>query len=220
MHKRFYLRWLIILGILLPALTGCGGSDGPVFVEPGLIGIDDRPAVAITAPELTVEYALPGFPGTTVVSILSDQPTDGHIAFDPFLNSFTITNGPDTLLFGVDSADPNEPEFRAFLDFPLNGSTGGPTIPLNAIIVAADLTVFVNSVEFASRIPVLVDLVEYSVLTGPTESDYFPPPLAVQTVNFFSSDEGFDVVIDVTSLMSAAQNFGLLDFQVRLLVEP
>ena len=60
-----------------------------------------------------------------VAGIFSDQPTNGDIAFDPILKSFTITNGTGTLFFGIDDLDPNLPEYRAFLDFPLDGSTGG-----------------------------------------------------------------------------------------------
>ena len=64
-----------------------------------------------------------------VADIFSDQATDGDIAFDPVLQSFTITNGPETLFFGIDDSDQNFPEYRAFLDFPLDGSTGGE-VPL------------------------------------------------------------------------------------------
>ena len=53
-----------------------------------------------------------------VAEIISDQPTDGDIAFDPVLQSYTITQGPDTVFFGIDDSDPNLPEYRAFLDFP------------------------------------------------------------------------------------------------------
>jgi hypothetical protein len=223
MNRWCNLSFFVVLGVLLTVLAGCGGSDGrepPVIVGPGLVGIDDRPTVAITAPELTIEYRLPGVPGTFVVSLLSDQPTDGDIAFNPVQSSFTITQGPDTLLFGIDSASPNRPEYRAFLDFPLDGSTGGPAIPLNATILSADLIIFVNSVAFASTVPVLLDLVEYSVLSGLAPGDYSSAPLAVRTFNIFTSDAGRDVLIDVTSLMATAQFLGLADFQVRFLLGP
>jgi hypothetical protein len=219
---RLNLRLLVILGVLLPVLAGCGSDDGDdlAFVGPGLVGITDRPTVAITAPELTIEYVLPGVPGTFVVSILSDQPTDGDIAFDPVLGSFTTSQGPDTLLFGIDSADPNQPEYRAFLDFPLDGSTGEPVIPLNATIRSATLSIFVNLVDFAVTVPVLLDLVQYSVISGLTPGDYSSIPLAVQAFDVFNSDSGRDVLIDVSSLMAAAQFRGLADFQVRFLLEP
>ena len=223
MHSWLKLRWLVVLGVLLPVLAGCGGSDGsdsPAFVGPGLVGIDDRPTVAITAPELTVEYVLPGVPGSFEASIHSDQPTDGDIAFDPVLGSFTITQGPDTLLFGIDSASPNQPEYRAFLDFPLDGSTGEPVIPLNAAILSATLTIFVNFVDFAATVPVLLDLVQYSVIAGLTPGDYSSVPLAVRAFDIFNSDAGRDVSIDVTPLMTAAQFRGLADFQVRILLGP
>jgi hypothetical protein len=220
MHRWLNLSWLVVLGVLLPVLAGCGGNDGPVFVGPGLVGIDDRPTVAETAPELTVEYFLPEEPETFVASILSDQPTDGDIAFDPVLGSFTITQGPDTLLFGIDSASPNQPEYRAFLDFPLDGSTGEPVIPLEATILSATLTIFVNFVDFAATVPVLLDLVEYSVTEGLGPGDYSSVPLAVRAFNIFNTDAGRDVLIDVTPLMTVAQFRGLPDFQVRFLLGP
>jgi hypothetical protein len=221
MRRWLILRWLPVLGVLLAVLAGCGGSgdrDRPIFVGPGLVGIDDRPTVAITAPELTVEYIFGGVQETA--RILSDQPTDGDIAFDPVLGSFTITQGPDTLLFGIDTADPNQPEYRAFLDFPLDGSTGEPVIPLDATILSATLTIFVNFVDFATTVPVLLDLVQYSVIAGLAPGDFDSLPLAVRTFDIFNSDAGRDVAIDVTSLMTVAQFRGLTDFQVRFLLDP
>jgi hypothetical protein len=222
MRRWLGLRCMVVLGLLLPLLTACGGDghDVPVLVGPGLVEIADRPTVAITAPELRVEYALPGVPGTIVATLLSDQPTDGDIAFDPVLGSFTITQGPEALLFGIDSASANQLEYRAFLDFPLDGSTGEPVIPLEASILSADLTVFVNSVEFAATVPVLLDLVQYSVAAGLTPDDYSSAPLAVRAFDIFSSDAGLDLSIDVTLLLVEAQFRGLPDFQLRMLLGP
>lgn len=222
MHGWLRMRGLAVLGmLLLTILAGCGGGDGsasPAIVGPGLVEIDDRPNLAITAPELTVEYILPGVVGTTVASILSDQPADGDIAFDSLLGAVTITQGPDTLFFGIDSANPNRPEFRAFLDFPLDGSTGDPAIPLEAVVVSATLTVFVNFVDFAATVPVLLDLVQYSVLAGLTEVDYSSVSLATRAFDIFNTDAGLDVSIDLTSLMAVAQARALTDFQVRFLL--
>ena len=215
------LRGLMILGLLLPLLGGCGGGDShpPLVVEPGLVGLDDRPSVSVTAPELTVEYTRPDLAGTFVATLLSDQPTDGDIAFDPVRGSYTITQGPDTLLFGIDFADPNEPEYRAFLDFPLDGSTGQAVIPLNATIRSATLTVFVNFVDFAAAVPVLLDLVEYSV-AGLTPRDFAAAPLAVRAFDMFHTDAGRDMVINITPLMVEAQRLGLADVQLRFLLGP
>jgi len=217
MYKRFRICWLILLISISFVLTGCGGSDTIVIAEPGLVGIDDLPTTT-TPPELTITYTLSGVPGLTTATIYSDQLSDGDIAFDPYLNTYTITPSPDTLLFGVDSADPNSPEYRTFLSFPLDGLTGGPVIPLDANVVAADLTIFINFIHFADRVPVLLDLVDYSVTSGLAVGNYASPPLAVQAFNIFGTDAGFDVVIDVTSLVSTAQSLGLLDFQTRLQV--
>jgi hypothetical protein len=222
MKRRLNLWWLLVLGVLLAILPGCGGGgDHVIIAEPGLVEIDDRPTIGLAEPILTIEYTLPGAPGTIIrpPPLLTDQPNDGDIAFAPGLNSFTITQGPDTLFFGIDSADPNRPEYRAFLDFPLDGSTNGPVIPLDATIVSATLTVFVNFVDFAATVPVLLDLVQYP-LTGLIPADFSSTPLAVRAFNIFDTDTGLDVVINVTPLMEAAQFRALTDFQVRFLLGP
>jgi hypothetical protein len=157
-------------------------------------------------------------PPVIVVDIFSDQPTDGDIAFDPVLESFTITNGPETIFFGIDDSDQNLSEYRAFLDFPLDGSTGGAVIPLNARIVSATLEVFVNEVSFAPIIPTLLDLVSYPI-TGLRVEDFDSFPLLSQSLNFFASDLGTFVSIDVTSLMQEAQRLGVMDFQVRFVLD-
>ncbi len=221
MRRWLKLNRLMLLGVLLVALSGCGGSDGsgrPPLVGPGLVGIDDRPTVAITAPQLTVEYIQPGG-AIFSASILSDQPTDGDIAFAVLSGSFTITQGPDTLLFGIDSASPNQPEYRAFLDFPLDGSTGEPAIPLNAIILSATLTIFVDFVDYTATVPVLLDLVEYSVFAGLVPDDFSSAPLEFLAFDIYNSDAGRDVPIDVTLLMREAQDLALADFQVRFLLD-
>ena len=147
-----------------------------------------------------------------VAQIVSDQQADGDIAFDGV--NFTFANGPDTLFFGIDDNDPNLPEYRAFLDFPLNGSAGGDIVPLNAVIVSATLEVFVTEVSFATPIPTLLDLVEYPV-TGLRAQDFSSPPLTFRTLDFFLEDQGNYVAIDVTPLMREAQRLRLPDFQVR-----
>jgi len=217
MHVKFRAGWLILLISISFALSGCGGDGTHVIAEPGFVGIDDLPATP-TPPELTITYTLTGVPGSVTATIFSDRLSDGDIAFDPFLLTYTITTAPDTLLFGVDSADRNRPEYRAFLSFPLDGSTGGPVIPLDANIVAADMTIFINFVDFSSRVPVLLDLVDYSVVSGLAVGDYDSIPLDTQVFDIFGTDAGLDVVIDVTSLMSTAQFLGLLDFQTRFQV--
>ena len=134
------IRILGLVTVLALVLAGCGGGSSPpppIVTGPGLVGLDDTSAD--TAPLLTVEYVVPGTPGTTIVQILSDLASDGDIAFDPVLNSFTVTSGPPTVLFGIDSFNMNLPEFRAFLTFPLDGATGQPIVPSDAFIVSADV---------------------------------------------------------------------------------
>lgn len=216
------LGLLGIVGLFLLLFAGCGGGgDSPVIITgPGLVGIDDRPTVALTAPELNVVYTLPGLPGTFEASILSDQPVDGDIEFDPLSGTFFINQGPATLLFGIDSASAGNSEFRAFVDFPLEGATGGAVIPLDASIVSATVFVFVNFVDFAATVPVRLELVEYSVLTGLTAADFDSLPLSVRLFNIFDFDAGNDVPIDVTALMQVAQLLALNDFQLRFSLGP
>lgn len=155
-----------------------------------------------------------------VADIFSDQATDGDIAFDPVLQSFTITNGPETLFFGIDDSDQNLPEYRAFLDFPLDGSTGGEVIPINARIVSATLEVFINEVSFAPIVPTLLDLVSYPINGLRVEDfDSFPLEEMSQSLDFFAADLGTIVSIDVTPLMREAQRLGVPDFQVRFVLD-
>ena len=154
-----------------------------------------------------------------VAQIFSDQPTDGDIAFDPVLQTFTITQGPDTLFFGIDELDPNLSEFRAFLDFPLDGSTGQDVVPADAVIVSATLEVTVFEVSFATVVPTLIELIQYPI-SALTQGDFNSDPLASRTLDFLSSDVNRPAVaIDVTPLMREAQRLGLLDFQVRFLLD-
>jgi hypothetical protein len=153
-----------------------------------------------------------------VAQMLSDQATDGDIAFDPVLQTYTVTNGPDTLFFGIDDLNPNLPEYRAFLDFPLDGSTGGDIVPSNAVIVSATLELFINEVSFATVVPALLDLVPYPI-SGLGPQDFNSPPLVFRPLDFFRSDQGNFVSIDVTQFMREAQRLGLADFQVRFLLD-
>ena len=157
-----------------------------------------------------------------VAEILSDQATDGDIAFDGV--DFVITNGPTMLLFGIDEIDPTFPEYRAFLDFPLDGSTGQAAVPVDAEIVSATLEVFIDLADFAfpfpaSPIPTRLDLVQYP-LSGLTPGDYDSAPFAFRTLDFSSADVGNYVAIDVTPLMREAQRRALADFQARFRLDP
>jgi hypothetical protein len=168
---------------------------------------------------LTLSCGGGGDPQPVIVAdIFSDQSTDGDIAFDPVLQSFTITNGPETLFFGIDDLGPNLPEYRAFLDFPLDGSTGGEVIPANALIVSATMEVFINEVSFAPIVPTLLDLVSYPI-TGLRVEDFDSIPLLTQSLDFFASDLGTIVSINITPLMREAQRIGFTDLQVRFVLD-
>jgi hypothetical protein len=208
------------VGFLAVILAGCGGDgdDRRFATGPGLVGLDD--SSDSTAPLLTVTYTVPPDPTQFTVKILSDPASDGDIAFDPVLSSYFVTKGPSTVLFGIDSLDVNLPEYRAFLTFPLDGFGGRPVVPSNALIFSADVMVFVNFLDFASAVPTFLDLVEYPFqnLGGINPAvDFEQPPLAiVPGFDFFFSDVGNFVQIEVTSLMQAAQvPPALVDLQVR-----
>jgi hypothetical protein len=153
---------------------------------------------------------------TVVIQSLSDQPVDGDIGFTaPATFSISQANVTRNVLYGIDSGGT---EFRAFLDFPLDGSTGGGVVPLSAAIVSADIEVFVKNVSFSSSVPTLLDLVPFPI-TGLTSADFNSAPLLTHSLfNIFPSDIGQFVRIDVTSLMIEAQRLGLRDLQLRFLL--
>jgi len=154
---------------------------------------------------------------TVVIQSLSDQPVDGDIGFTaPATFSISQADVSRNVLYGIDSGGT---EFRAFLDFPLDGSNGGGVVPLSAVIVAADIEIFVNSVTLSSSVPTLLDLVSFPV-TGLTSVDYDSTPLLTRApFDILSSDINNFVRIDVTSLMVEAQRLGLRDLQLRFLLD-
>ncbi len=223
MKQRYKLLLLSFLFIGVTLLSGCGGDgyhERGAITGPGLVGIDD--STDATAPLLIVTYTVPPSSVLVDVNILSDPASDGDIAFDPVLNTFTVTTGPPEVFFGEDSLNVNLPEYRAFLTFPLDGITGQPVVPSNAVIVSAILEVLVNQVHFASHIPTFLDLVQYP-FRALSAADFNTPiltPTSFRTLNFFDTDRGNFVSIDVTPLMQEAQVPPvLLDFQVRFSVE-
>jgi hypothetical protein len=154
---------------------------------------------------------------TVVIQSLSDQPVDGDIGFTaPGTFSISQANVTKNVLYGIDSGGT---EFRAFLDFPLDGSNGGGVVPLSAVIVSASIEVFVNNVSFSSSAPTLLDLVPFPV-TGLTSVDFDSSPfLTRSSFDLLRSDINNFVRIDVTSLMVDAQLRGLRDLQLRFLLD-
>lgn len=151
-----------------------------------------------------------------VTTILSDAAFDGDIRQDNF-GTFTVTQGnTPSLLAGLDPVLPDE--YRAFLDFHLDGANG---VPGDAIIESAFLDIFINNVDIlspAGTIPLRIDLVSFQppLLFG---ADFDRPGLASVLVSppISRADSGRHVTIDVTSLMNEAQRLSLLDFQVRIM---
>ncbi|HEX9191140.1 MAG TPA: hypothetical protein VF847_03515, partial [Candidatus Deferrimicrobiaceae bacterium] len=156
-------------------------------------------------------------PTTVVIQTLSAQGVDGDIGLTPG-GTFLISqaNNTQNVLFGLDS---DGTEFRAFLDFPLDGSNGGGVVPLGATIISADIEIFVNNLSFASTVPTLLDLVPFPV-TGLTSTDYNSAPLLTRSpFDLFRSDVNNFVRIDVTSLMVEAQRLGFRNLQLRFLLD-
>ncbi|MCJ8501083.1 hypothetical protein [Desulfatitalea alkaliphila] len=185
---------ILMLTIMIPALYACGGGGHHH---------DDGP------------------PPSYAADILSDQFSDGDIAYYPADNYYDITQGPDVLFFGIDDdVWDNPPEYRAFLDFPLDGATGYDAVPSGARILSATLEIFIDTVEFDATVPTLIELVSYT--SGSLQAyDFSSEPLAEisLSLDFFRSDVDNYVSIDVTPLMREAQRLGLLDLQLRFVLD-
>lgn len=163
-------------------------------------------------------------PPTVVVGIFSSPSVDGDISFDGvnFTPATASGAGAGTVLAGIGAI--GSPEFRGFLTFPLDGSDGQSRIPTTATIVSATLEITINEVILpplpATSVPMFLDLVSFSVPPGLTGSfEYNQSPITFRTIDFFSTDVGKTLIIDVTTLMQAAQVRSLFDFQVRFVLE-
>lgn len=207
-------KWLVlgVAAILMISFSACGDNDA--ITGPGFVGIDD--STADTAPLLTVDY-VDAF-GQGRARILSDPLSDGDIAFDPVRSVFTIETGVSPLFFGIYSPDRNLPELRTFLTFPLDGFGGRQVVPSGATITSATVELFITDVRYAGTVPTFLDLVPYG-FRDLVAQDFDAPFIDFRSLDFFSSDRGNFVLIDVTPLMQTAQDRNLLDFQVRFSVD-
>jgi hypothetical protein len=161
-----------------------------------------------------------GPPSSFTTHILSDSAYDGDIE-QVSADSYTVTQGMSasvqTVLAGIDPVGGTE--FRAFLDFPLEGQGG---VPGNAAIDSAFLEVFVDDLQpGTSNLPLLIELVSFQPPSLiPSDFDRAAQPALVSVhvsppINH--ADVGTYVSIDVTPLMIEAQRRGLPDFQVRIM---
>jgi hypothetical protein len=157
---------------------------------------------------------------TFEAQIISDDTADGDIGLTPPA-AYTISSALDTgnVLAGVDPASGDE--FRGFLDFPLRGSHG---VPWDATIESATLEIFISGVSVSSSdrvLPFIIDLVAFQppVLAADDFDRTVRPPLLTMPFDFYPSDAGAIVVMDVTALMEEAQFQGLPDFQLRFLLD-
>lgn len=151
-----------------------------------------------------------GAPATA--GILSDVRFDGDVAEDS--SGFrTVTRAEDSgeLLFGLSG----NTEFRALVDFPLDGATGGAIVPAGATIESAIIEIFITTID-VDEMPVLLDLVSYNTLTG---REFDSPQFASRTFLLFASDFGNIVEVDVTGLMQRCVDLGLRRFQLRFILD-
>jgi len=158
-------------------------------------------------------------PPSIVTDILSDPVFDGDIARDPVSGLFTIAQGNTQSVFaGVDPL--TGVEFRAFLDFPLRVSGG---VPPNVTISSAVLDIFIDSTlpqPLIGTIPIRIDLVSFQPPTLiETDFDLATQPARASITISPTISSGNHVFVDVTSLMTLAQQQGLDDFQLRILLD-
>jgi len=193
--RRFRESWVVLfLSLTLSALTlnGCDTCD------------DERDdAWPIYTTEITSDIEADGDIGLTQDGIL------------------TISSAMDTgnILAGIDPLTGEE--FRGFLDFPLRGSDG---IPLNADIESATLEVFVSWMSDSPPgqiFPFIIDLIAFQppILIADDFNRAIQSPLLTIPIDFYPSDVGYFVAIDVTTLMNEAQIEKLPDLQIRLLLD-
>ena len=155
-----------------------------------------------------------------VADITSDIDADGDIGWtldDTYIISSVLDTG--NVIAGIDPLTGEE--FRGFLDFPLRGADG---IPINAAIESASLEIYISGMTDSPSgqdLPFLIDLVAFQppVLIADDFSRVFQPALLTMPVDFYPSDVGSFVVIDVTALMDKAQMEGLPDLQLRFLLD-
>lgn len=173
-------------------LAGCGGGDGGTPAAPPLV----------------------------TTQIQSDPAFDGDIE-QTSATSYVVTQGMtstvQSVFAGIDPVAGTE--FRAFLDFPLSGTAG---IPANAIIHSAFLDIQINSLQPATgTLPLLIELVSFQppTLIGTDFDQAVQPALASLVVSppIGPADNGTNVSIDITPLMTEAQRLGFVDFQLRVM---
>jgi hypothetical protein len=150
--------------------------------------------------------------------ILSSATNDGDINLSAVPQ--VAQGGLASVFAGIDvtgAVFPAGSEVRAFLDFPLNGADG---VPGNAIIEAATLDLFIDSLDLpvgVTTLPILIELVDLPTLT--LFPSYFNAPASLATKASFVAlaDQGHHVRFDVFPLMAEAQRLGLSHFRVRIL---
>lgn len=154
---------------------------------------------------------------TFTTQILSNPLVDGDIEqISPIDFRITPSNS-QSVQVGIDPVTGTET--KAFLHFPLRSV--GNDVPLNAFIKSAFLDIVITIIDplpLNGTIPIRIDLIS------------FPPPLAAEDFDkvvlasttisppISQIDSGTSVPVDVTTLMIAAQDLGLTNFQIRIQV--
>lgn len=176
------------------------------------------PIVVMLVASLTLVSCSGGNSTPTIVTqILSDPMYDGDIAL-ALVSGATYTVTQTNTQFVLAGIDPlTLDEYRAFLNFPLEGPGG---VPLNAGIASATLDIFINDIQpTTGTVPIRIDLVYFQPpwLAGSDFNVAIQPALATIYIPIYQSDYLQHVLINVTSLMREAQRLGLPDFQVRIM---
>jgi hypothetical protein len=180
-------RWIPgIAGLLVLALAGCGGGGGR--------------DVATT-------------------TIFSNPAVDADITRDLVSSTLSppaVASVTGNILSGVTFTPPSGPSLadtRGFLEFPLG------TVPLGATVQFASVSVFLNRVTLGDtnlRAPFFLDLIDTVAFPAPIQSsDYAASFAGTRTFDFFNTDQGNFVEIEVTSLMQEAQFRALPSFRIR-----
>ena len=179
--------WMLVLvGVAALFLAGCGGGDSRLISTEWIDS--DRTVDA----DLTLDLVKGGPPLLALASV------NGHV-----LAGVTVD------FWGTPVADT-----RGFLYFPLD------RIPLGASIRYAGVTIYLNQVTLRNSslpTPFFLDLIDTDVFPPPVQAtDYSASYAATRSLDFYNTDQGKWVEIEVTSLMREAQRLELPSFEVRI----
>ncbi len=158
-----------------------------------------------------------------VLDILSYPALDGDITKNlttGVISPPTTAANTGSVFAGIEVNQTGVPisEYRGFLVFPLG------RLPANASIQYASISIFLNNVSFGATstapLPFLLDSIDTILFPPPIAGDDFNVAFRMsRSVNFFGTDAGTFVEINVTNLLADALRGRLPDFEVRFLFD-